>query len=125
MSSKFAGLRAVVEAPDQPTSDSASPNDPPQEQASPVLEQVAAVRAPDEHEPWTAVSENREPVKILNGRVPRSVRIGFGRQLTDAIETMNETLTLDVAVEAMARLVIDDEEVRRKWRLKMWELRKR
>lgn len=125
MTSKFAGLKAAVESerlsnevqPELAQSPARTPKQRPEESpAKPSRTQ--------DKEPWVVNAQSVEQVKILNGRVPKSVKLNFGRQITDAEEEMNENLTLDVAIEAIARLVIEDEEVRRKWKLKMWELRK-
>jgi hypothetical protein len=125
MTSKFAGLKAAVEserlsAEVQPEVAQPAARTPKQRPEEPSEKSSKT----QNKEPWVVNAQSVEQIKILNGRVPKSVKLNFGRQITDAEEDMNESLTLDVAIEAIARLVIEDEEVRRKWKLKMWELRK-
>ncbi|PYE52048.1 hypothetical protein [Deinococcus yavapaiensis] len=74
--------------------------------------------------PWDAIEAPSEPLKALNGRVPRSVRLAFDRALTDAMDALRVDVTVDLAVEALARLVVDDEETRERWMHKMWELKR-
>ncbi|WP_157464077.1 hypothetical protein [Deinococcus pimensis] len=52
--------------------------------------------------------------------MPRSVRLAFDRQLTDAMDTLRMDVTVDLAVEALARRVIED--ARERWMHKLWEL---
>ena len=126
MTGKFAGLKAAFET-DSPENALELPEiSQPQPAVTKPTKPKSALPGDSQEtaDPWTLNPQSHEQVKILNGRVPRSVRLDFGRQLTDAMDAMNEDLTLDIAVEAIARLVIEDEEVRRKWKHRMWELRR-
>ncbi|GGR27625.1 hypothetical protein [Deinococcus ruber] len=91
----------------------------------PPAAQAPALRPEGAARPWEVVAQPVEPVKALNGRVPRSVRLAFDRQLTDAMETLRTDITVDLAVEALARLVTEHEDVRERWLGILWELKKK
>ncbi len=101
-----------------------------QQSEEPAGETLMAVPAPlpnlpvEPVRPWEALTTPTEPVKALNGRVPRSVRLAFDRQMTDAMDVLGTDVTVDLAVEALARLVTEDTEVRERWLHKLWSLKR-
>ena len=130
MTGRFAGLRSMrqeledatlatqtqtVTEAQAPQTPSNAPTDPPE---VPTLTEIP-------ERPWEAATAPVEPVKALNGRVPRSVRLAFDRQLTDAMDALRIDVTVDLAVEALARLVVEQPEVRERWLKRLWELKRR
>ena len=115
MSGRFTGLRSLqLEEETSPEAQGAA------------LQGGDSAAAPGTLErPWEQAPSPAEPVKALNGRVPRSVRLAFDRQLTDAMETLGTDVTVDLAVEALARLVSEEPEVRERWLHKLWRLKHR
>jgi hypothetical protein len=44
--------------------------------------------------------------------------------MTDAMDALGTDVTVDLAVEALARLVTEDPEVRERWLHKLWALKR-
>lgn len=140
MSGRFAGLRGLQQ-PDEQQPDEQQQVEPQQgEQVQshegPPVEAVhgagpgeGGASAPEAsggaQKPWEQAASPTEPVKALNGRVPRSVRLAFDRQLTDAMATLGMDVTVDLAVEALARLVIEHDDAREQWLRTLWALKRR
>jgi len=123
VSGRFAGLKNLQQPEEEPV---ASPATPPQQEV-PVEDRRDETSGPSlvSPRPWEQSGPPVEPVKALNGRVPRSVRLAFDRQLTDAMSTLGMDVTVDLAVEALARLVIENEVARDLWLRSLWELKRR
>ena len=132
MTGRFAGLKDIQhpdeEAPEEATETTARMSRRARASAVPEPAAVQADAPLPEHSaarPWEIVTPPAEPVKALNGRVPRSVRLAFDRQLTDAMEILRTDVTVDLAVEALTRLVTEHEDVRERWLGILWELKKK
>lgn len=124
MSGRFSGLKDLLQT--GPEDQDATVQDEPQ---APIEVTGPATTPPPESvgpaRPWEAAAAPVEPVKALNGRVPRSVRLAFDRQLTDAMDALGTDITVDLAVEALARLVTEQPDVRERWLHQLWALKRR
>ena len=122
MSGRFAGLKNLQQLEEEPVANTTTlPQETPIEDRRDETPSSPAVSP----RPWEQSGPPVEPVKALNGRVPRSVRLAFDRQLTDAMSTLGMDVTVDLAVEALARLVIENEVARDLWLRSLWELKRR
>ena len=130
MTGRFAGLRSMRQELEDTTPatqpQTVTENQAPQTSSNAPTDpaEVPTLTATPER-PWEAATAPTEPVKALNGRVPRSVRLAFDRQLTDAMDALRIDVTVDLAVEALARLVVEQPEVRERWLRRLWELKRR
>lgn len=123
MSGRFAGLKNLQQPEEEPVAGTAIL---PRKEILIEDRRDEALDAPlTSSRPWEQSGPPVEPVKALNGRVPRSVRLAFDRQLTDAMSTLGMDVTVDLAVEALARLVIENEVARDLWLRSLWELKRR
>ncbi|WP_420594091.1 hypothetical protein [Deinococcus sp.] len=135
MTGRFAGLKSLQQdPPEEANTPLATPKAEPSREdpssARPATPPSTAAATPppasgEAARPWETAGVPLEPVKALNGRVPRSVRLAFDRQLTDAMDALGTDVTVDLAVEALARLVSEDAEVRERWLHKLWALKQR
>jgi len=122
VSGRFAGLKNLQQLEEEPVANTTTlPQETPIEDRRDEPPSSPAVSP----RPWEQSGPPVEPVKALNGRVPRSVRLAFDRQLTDAMSTLGMDVTVDLAVEALARLVIENEVARDLWLRSLWELKRR
>ncbi|WP_293915308.1 hypothetical protein [Deinococcus sp.] len=124
MTGRFAGLKNLQQPDTLAEQSSEGRLSQPEPSGNPVPTSAAQDFA-EATRPWEAAGTPLEPVKALNGRVPRSVRLAFDRQLTDAMEALGTDVTVDLAVEALARLVTEEPEVRERWLHQLWTLKNR